>query len=49
MDLIWSIIIVFGLVSLLVLVAALWTQLATRKQRKEDSEAADPGKSKLDR
>jgi uncharacterized membrane protein len=43
MNTIWSIISVFGLVSLLLLVVGIWTHLDMRKkQRKEDAAANKP-------
>jgi len=45
MDLIWNIIIVFGLVSLLILVVDIWTHLEMRKkQRQDEPETANPEK-----
>ena len=42
MDLIWDIIIVFGLVSLLFLVAGIWTYLGMlKKQKCEDAKAPE--------
>jgi len=41
MELIWDIIIVFGLVSLLLLVLGIWTHLDMRKKQRQDESAAD--------
>ena len=40
MDLIWSIISVFGFVSLLLLVVGIWTHLDMRKKQRQESDAA---------
>ena len=45
MELIWNIIIVFGLASLLILVVGIWTQSDMRKkQRQDEPETANPEK-----
>lgn len=41
MDLIWDIIIVFGLASLLLLVVGIWTHLDMRKKQREEQSTAD--------
>ena len=41
MDLIWDIIVVFGLVSLFILVIGIWTHLDMRKKQRQEGSVAD--------
>jgi hypothetical protein len=47
MDFIWNVIIVFGLVSLLLLVAGIWTHFDLRKKQRQDESAAERKSDRL--